>query len=263
MGTEAGTNAAPAATSTTPVATTPPADQTTTSSGDTNPGEQTSNDNAGTILSDATNTNDDASKGDSADAPGNPEEGASSGDGESAASGDEGMGGGEGEQGKKPDEGYDLTLEDSSPLTQDDLNAIAQEASDRGLTVDQAGELIKQREGDYSKGFDAYKANESARLKEASDAFNKDLDFVGDKKAESFASIRRAAQHFGDESLFKALNDPYIGNNLPLAKFLKKIGDALGPEGMDGKGGFGKGPEEGTVSSRLRNMYPEHFEDKK
>lgn len=159
-------------------------------------------------------------------------------------------------------EGYEITLEENSPLTQEDLDAIAAEASTRGLTEEQAGELIKLRESMFSRGDEFAKQAELTRQKTAAEEFNKDLDFVGDKKAESFASIHRAAKAFGGEDLMKALNDPYVGNNLPLAKFLKKIGDALKADDVNGKGTFGKKTPENSQVQTLKNMYPEHFIEK-
>jgi len=160
-------------------------------------------------------------------------------------------------------EDYDLELADDSPLSQADLDAVAQEASDRGLNLEEANKLIAQREGFYKSGSESVQAANNARLNEDNRKFNLDPEFSGEKRVESFALIKKAADTFGDADLIEALRDPYIGNNLPLAKFLAKVGAAMGNDPIvTGREAFkvdtGLTPEQ----TRLRNAYPEHFEKK-
>lgn len=155
---------------------------------------------------------------------------------------------------------YELELDDTSPLSQEDLDAIAQEASDNNLNKEQAEALIKTRESFFEKGNNSYKIAQDAKLKASAEALNSHPDFVGDARVESFANINRAVQAFGNDDLVAALNDPYIGNNLALASFLSSIGKAMGADPIEGKGTFTT-PASNADSQivKLQNMYPEHF----
>lgn len=154
-------------------------------------------------------------------------------------------------------EDYEIEVGDDSNLSQADLDAIATIASEKGLNKEQADALVTERETFLKQGLDLSASRLAEKHKNLESEFYKDLDFVGEKKAESFASISRAVSTFGDEKLVEALSDPNIGLNLPLAKFLKNIGDAMKDDGFEGKGA-GTQPASSPEghSATLQRMYP-------
>jgi len=155
------------------------------------------------------------------------------------------------------EEGYDLELSDDSPLEQEDLDAVAEIASANGLNKEQADSMIKKMEASYAKGMNV----SQAKLEGFKSELMKDPDFIGDKGKESFFAIHKAAKTFGDENLDKALNDPYIGNNVHLARFLKKVGEQVSNDNFVGKGGSGDSSGLTEHQQALRNAYPEMFKD--
>lgn len=158
-------------------------------------------------------------------------------------------------------EEFEISVEDDSPLTQEDLDAIATEVSELGLNEAQANSLVKSREEFFGRGQTMANAVITQRQETAKAELLADPDFVGEKAVESFAAIHRAATKFGDDDLTKALNDPYIGNNLPLARFLKKIGDMISPDTFEGNGIL-KPTEVVEENAALKNLYPRFFEKK-
>lgn len=154
-------------------------------------------------------------------------------------------------------EEYELNLFEGSNLTEEDLNEIAAEASRLNLSKEDAEKLLQLKDSAFKKAIALKEQEYNAKIQEARKKIESDPDFVGDKKEQSFASISRAVQQFGDQELVELLNTPEVGNNLVIAKFLKRIGDAIAPDNLPGKG-VAAAPAEKN-SQTLQSWYPEFF----
>lgn len=160
------------------------------------------------------------------------------------------------------DEGYDLELSDDSPLTEEDLNEIAEEAGRLSLNKEDAQKLIAMKEKGYANGKTQVETAYQAKLVAAHKEIASDPMFQGEQKVKSFESMSRAIETFGDDDLVALVKSPEFGNNVVLARFLKRLGDALAPDTdslTGGKGSAGK-PEE-SHSNGLKQMYPSFFKD--
>lgn len=154
-------------------------------------------------------------------------------------------------------EEYELNLFEGSNLTEEDLNEIAAEASRLNLSKEDAEKLLQLKDSAYKKAVAQKEQEYAAKIEKARKEIENDPEFVGDKKEESFASISRAVKQFGDPELIALLNTPEVGNNLVIAKFLKRIGDAIAPDNLPGKG-VATAPTNKS-SEALQNWYPEFF----
>jgi len=154
-------------------------------------------------------------------------------------------------------EEYDLELAENSSLSEDDLNEIAQEASRLSLSKEDAEKLLLLKENSYKKGLSKHEAEYAAKIQSARAEIEADPDFIGDKKLDTFASINRAVQAFGDPELIKLLNTPEVGNSLVIAKFLKRLGDTMAPDTMGGKGEISANNNAGSDS--LKSLYPDFY----
>jgi len=155
-----------------------------------------------------------------------------------------------------PDE-YEIELSDDSPLSAEDLNEIAEEASARNLSREDANKLIASREASYNKGVEFKSKEYNDRLVKDYNAIISDPMFIGDEKAKTYEAINRAVETFGDSEMVELLRTPEIGNNITLAKFLKKIGDAMAPEIPLHKGiSMEHG---GKDNDSLKRSYPEFY----
>lgn len=154
-------------------------------------------------------------------------------------------------------EEYELTLFEGSSLTEEDLNEIATEASRLNLSKADAEKLLQLKDSAFKKAISVKEQEYAAKIEKARKEIENDPDFIGDKKEESFASISRAVKQFGDPELINLLNTAEVGNNLVIAKFLKRIGDAIAPDTLPGKG-VAAAPAEKS-SQTLQSWYPEFF----
>jgi len=157
-------------------------------------------------------------------------------------------------------EPYELELADDSPLSDEDFDKIVKLAEENGWTKEQAQSQIKQYEEFYKNGINAANAPRLQYYQAQKDFFDKDPDFQGDNKPQTFMRIKKAAETFGGPELIAELNKPEVGNNYQLAKFLAKIGAQL--EG-DSPSSFGK-PSSGDSSGNaetdsLKRLYPSFF----
>lgn len=157
-------------------------------------------------------------------------------------------------------EEYDLELSEDSVLTEEDLNEIAAEAGRLNLSKADAEKLISMREAAYKKGASKIETEYKEKIQKAANEIKSHPDFIGEKKVKSFESINRVVTSFGDENLINALKTPEIGNNLALALFLKRLGDAMAPDSVEGKGATATSTD--TKESTLQALYPDFFKNK-
>jgi len=102
-----------------------------------------------------------------------------------------------------------------------------------GLTPKQAENVMKlymeQVSGDYTKYSEGRKTAESQALNDLKVAW-------GDKFNTNMDLAKAVVRTFGDEEVGKFLEDSGLGNNVPLAKFLAKIGTSLQEDKSRGGG---------------------------
>jgi len=158
------------------------------------------------------------------------------------------------------DEEYDLELSKDSILTEEDLNEIAEEAGRLNLSKADAEKLLSMRESVYKKGMTKAQAEYQSKIEASKKEITSHPDFIGDKKAKSFESISRVVNAFGDDKLVEALKSPEVGNNLAVALFLKRLGDAMAQDSFEGKGSAGASAESAdSKEAKLQSMYPDFF----
>lgn len=157
---------------------------------------------------------------------------------------------------------YELELPKDSTLTEEDLNEIVKIAEEQNLNKVQAEKLLAEREAMLKKGFSKAEAKIQAQYKKAQEELLNHEAFKGENKTKSFESISRAVQTFGDQSLIDALNKPDVGNNLAVALFLKKIGDMIAPDSIEGKGNpLGGAQTEQAKEAALKKLYPDFYKN--
>jgi hypothetical protein len=155
------------------------------------------------------------------------------------------------------DEGYDLELSADSPLTAEELNEIAETAGKFGLSKEDAEKLISDREKSYKAGSSKFESAYQEKIAASRKQIETDPDFQGDKRLETFASINRAVEKFGDAELVALLNTPEVGNNIVIARFLKRLGDTMNSDSLPGKGVVAPTVDKGNTA--LENLYPGFF----
>jgi hypothetical protein len=166
-------------------------------------------------------------------------------------------------------EEYELELAEDSPLSEEDLNEIASEAARLSLSKDDAIKLISLKEKAYKNGTEKVKAEYQAKLDQARKTIQADPMFATPEEAKkTFASMTRAIETFGDLDMVELVKSPEFGNNVVIARFLKKLGDALGPADanqteMQGGNGAASNATAEEDNASLKALYPSFFKDKK
>jgi hypothetical protein len=161
--------------------------------------------------------------------------------------------------GQSDEDEYDLELSKDSLLTEEDLNEIAEEAGRLNLSKKDAEKLLSMRESVYKKGMGKAQADYLAKVESAKKEITSHPDFIGDKKTKSFESISRVVNAFGDDKLVEALKSPEVGNNLAIALFLKRLGDAMSQDSFEGKGTSGAANVADNKEATLQSLYPDFF----
>lgn len=165
------------------------------------------------------------------------------------------------------EEEYDIEVEENSPLSQAELDSIAQYASKYSLSKEDAQAIVDTQEGLYSRGRTEVEARQTQEQETRRQALNTHPEFSGDKASDSWTSVSVAVQAFGTPELIAALNDPNkSGLDLSVALLLKNIGDQIRPETVPAGAGahvpfYDKAKSEDEA--KYRRLYPELFANEK
>jgi len=118
----------------------------------------------------------------------------------------------------------DLKLKEDSPLKQEDLDQLFDEATQLGLNKDQAQAFVKAKEDAYSQ-FKTDADVQFSQIKEGwFDEAANDPEIGGDKLAENSEYSKRALTHYGTEDFKSWLIDTGFGNHPEVVRMFSKIG---------------------------------------
>jgi len=126
---------------------------------------------------------------------------------------------------------YDLKLAEKSALTKDDLERIAGQALEQGLTQEQAQKRLSDEEAIVGRVVEAREAKDKATLdaeyKRWIETGKADPEIGGDKYAESAELAKRVVDKFGTEELKKSLETSHLGDYHEFVRLLSRIGRAM------------------------------------
>jgi hypothetical protein len=126
---------------------------------------------------------------------------------------------------------YELKLAEGSLLDQSNVERIAALAKERGLTQEQAQDLLKTEEGAVLH-FNQQKLQEHLNVRETwVKEIKTDKDFGGDNFNANLEIAQKVIREFGGEELMKVLDATGYGSNPDVFKFAVKIGQKLGVGG--------------------------------
>lgn len=156
-------------------------------------------------------------------------------------------------------EEVELTLPESSLLTQEDLDEIAAEVELFGLDKEGAEKLIASKEAAYKKGLSSHEL----KMKEQNAAERKELlsmpEFQGENLKSSLESLGTVAKQFGDQEFIDFLKGP-AGNSKTLARFMLNIANSMKSDTfVKGSGGASSN----QPVDKLRQLYPDFYKDEK
>jgi glutamyl/glutaminyl-tRNA synthetase len=137
-----------------------------------------------------------------------------------------------GDAGKAPTptvpEKYELKIPEGSFIKATRLDEIAAEARARGLSNEQAQELVEREHG----AIHGYIENSVAESKQAwLQAAQTDKEIGGDRFNESAEMAKRAVDHFGSPAFKQALEDTGLGNHPELIRVFRRVFEAALADG--------------------------------
>lgn len=169
------------------------------------------------------------------------------------------------EEDKKPAdapeaEEYEISLSDKSPLTEKDLDEVVALAEKYKWSKEDTENYIAKKEEVYTRGRDELHKQAQEIIRKDKEKFLADPDFSGEKGKESLATIDLAVSKYGDQALKDFLKGPG-GNNIPIAKFLLKIGNLMKQDTFHGKGTTTPTPTGNSHEEMLKSSYPSFFKE--
>lgn len=154
---------------------------------------------------------------------------------------------------------YELELADDSLVPDEEFEALAAEAKEKGLTKEEAEARLKLLDSAYKNAKDTFVKSEGKRLM---DELLSDPDFnTPEKQKEAKANIDRVYAAYKDPDFMKFVKgNPMVGNNKHFVKFLAKLGASLAPEGAPkGDGSTPATPPKQTGEATYQDLYPSMF----
>jgi len=122
-------------------------------------------------------------------------------------------------------EPYELSLDEESPLTDEEFDEVVQEAERLKLGKEDAEKLIKMREYSHKASTEIFEKSIQERNDNMVKEYKSDTAL---HTVEAKLSLREAVKAFGGDPSFKEMfKDPSMNFNVPLAKFLISVGDRI------------------------------------
>lgn len=121
-------------------------------------------------------------------------------------------------------EKYELKMPDGSQLSQERIEKVSAYAKEKGLSNEQAQEVLNRESEAVSGFFESQKAGLLARSEAWISEIKADKEFGGDKFNETVELAKRSIERFGDPELKKQLDETGLGNHPMLIKMHAKIG---------------------------------------
>lgn len=154
-------------------------------------------------------------------------------------------------------EPYELELSEESPISDDELQEIAEFAEKMKLSKTEAENLIKMRENSHEaaqKHFEQMNAQKVTQMMQ---------DFKAESSLhtpENKNYMKTAVNAFGKDPEFTELfKDPAMNFNIPLAKFLINVGKKISEvdtSGLKVKSSTFSGPKKDSLAEAADRMYP-------
>jgi hypothetical protein len=133
----------------------------------------------------------------------------------------------EGKAGQEAPKEYTLDLPENSQLDASAVDRIASFAKERGLTKDQAQELLSMESNAVSKFAEAQAEQVKVRVDGWKADVKLDKELGGEAYEKNVELAKRVVERFATEDFKKALNETGLGNHPELVRVFFKIGKSM------------------------------------
>lgn len=128
----------------------------------------------------------------------------------------------------KVPEKYDVKLPEGSMLTAQKLEELTSYAKEKGLTNEQAQELLNQQSNAVSEHMKSIHDSYVQKVESWKQDSMKDPDLGGDKFGENVELAKRAVEQFSTPEFKKLLDETGFGNHKEVLRLFANIGRQMG-----------------------------------
>lgn len=162
-------------------------------------------------------------------------------------------------------EGYEIEVDEFSPLTDGDIEEVVKYAEENGLTKEQAQAEIKRRESYLERGMTAKEREATKIVNQWQEEVRRDPLFATREiEAETNANVEMALNKIGSPEL-KQRFDSFYKHDIHFIRMMDKIGRAYMPPKHSGQlmntmGEMDRAAQE-TPEAEARRKYPEMYRE--
>jgi hypothetical protein len=145
---------------------------------------------------------------------------------------------------------YDLAVPEESHLTTTEVESLKAYAKDKGLSKDQAQELLNQRHDAKEDMVKGYKSEQETLRTQWLDAAKNDKEFGGQHFAQNVEFAKRSLEKFATPGIVEYLNQTGLGNNPEVIRLFYRIGKSMSNDSIVNPGSAG-----GPVTKPIEDVF--------
>lgn len=151
-------------------------------------------------------------------------------------------------------EKYELKLDEGSHLKPEQVEEFSAYAKSKGLTQEQAQELLTREDKAVRSYADAEKQTVEAEIENWKQLASQDKEIGGEALPQNVEHAKRALDRYGNDTFRGMLDKTGFGNHPEVIRFFSKIGKAMSQDQMIKPGAQG-GP---SIQSMEEKFYPKN-----
>lgn len=134
---------------------------------------------------------------------------------------------------------YDLAVPEESHLTTTEVESLKTYAKEKGLSKDQAQELLNQRHEAKEDLIAGYKSEQETLRTQWLEAAKNDQEFGGQHFAQNVEFAKRSLEKFATPGIIEYLNQTGLGNNPEVIRLFYRIGKSMSNDSIVNAGAAG------------------------
>lgn len=145
---------------------------------------------------------------------------------------------------------YDLAVPEETSLTDTEVESLKAYAKEKGLSKDQAQELLNQRHEAKEDLISRYKSEQDTLRTQWLDAAKNDKEFGGQHFAQNVEFAKRSLEKFATPGIVEYLNQTGLGNNPEVIRLFYRIGKSMSNDSIVNPGSAG-----GPVTKPIEDVF--------
>lgn len=145
---------------------------------------------------------------------------------------------------------YDLAVPEETSLTEPEVESLKAYAKEKGLSKDQAQELLNQRHEAKEDLISRYKSEQDTLRTQWLESAKNDKEFGGQHFAQNVEFAKRSLEKFATPGIVEYLNQTGLGNNPEVIRLFYRIGKSMSNDSIVNPGSAG-----GPVTKPIEDVF--------